>query len=546
MAERNFAEIRGISDPVLEGINKGWRTLDASHFKHTQTFTADVVIIGSGAGGGTSAEVLAKAGLKVILIEAGPLKTSNDFDMDETRAYQNLYQEHAGRMNKDGSLSILQGRCVGGSTVVNWTSSFRTPEPTLQYWQSQFQLKGCSVEDMAPWFEKMEKRLNISPWSVPPNENNAVLSRGAETLGIPWKVIPRNVIGCWNLGFCGTGCPTNAKQSMLVTTIPAALEQGSQLIYNARAEQLIFDDKKQKVMGLKVKALLPLDNNNAQKNDKHKALTFDIKADAFVLAAGGINSPALLLRSDTPDPKKRIGKRTFLHPVAFSFAKFDQEINPYYGAPQSVYSDHYQWQSVTGEVGYKLEVPPLHPSLTSALLLGHGPEHVKDMQALPNLNAMIALMRDGFNEESIGGSIELADDGSPIIDYPINDYLWQGIKASHLNMAELQFAAGATAVKLAHIDSQWYRSWQECQAAIQSFDYIPCRPLVGSAHVMGGLAMGEDLEQCLVDSQGKYHYLENLYVFDGSVFPTSIGANPQLSIYGLACKNASLLAQKMR
>ncbi len=538
MTVRNFAEIRGISDPVLEGINKGWRTLDASQLTQSQTLIADVAIIGSGAGGGTSAEVLAKAGLKVILIEAGPLKTSNDFDMDERKAYKNLYQEHAGRMNKNGSLSILQGRCVGGTTVVNWTSSFRTPEQTLAHWQSSYQLEGCSVNDMAPWFERMEKRLNINPWPVPANENNAILSRGADALGIPWKVIPRNVLGCWNLGFCGTGCPTNAKQSMLVTTIPEALKHGSQLIYNASAEQLIFDDKQQKVTAIKVDAL--------DKSHKKTGIELTIKARSVVLAAGGINSPALMLRSNAPDPENLVGKRTFLHPVAFSFAKFDEEVNPYYGAPQSVYSDHYQWQSVTGKVGYKLEVPPLHPSLTSALLLGHGPEHVKDMQSLPNLSAMIALMRDGFNEESLGGQIELAEDGSPIIDYEINDYLWQGIKDAHLKMAELQFAAGAKAVKLAHIDSLWYSSWSSCKAAIEAFPYISCRPLVGSAHVMGGLAMGEDLSSCVVNSQGKYHYLENLYVFDASVFPTSIGANPQLSIYGMACKNASLLAQTLK
>jgi choline dehydrogenase-like flavoprotein len=153
-------------------------------------------------------------------------------------------------------------------------------------------------------------------------------------------------------------------------------------------------------------------------------------------------------------------------------------------------------------------------------------------------------MRDGFNDDSKGGAIELASDGSPIIDYPVNDYLWQGIKDSHLKMAELQFAAGAKAVKIAHIDSKWYTSWQQCKTAIEQLPYISCRPLVGSAHVMGGLAMGEDLSSCVVNSQGKYHYLDNLYVFDGSVFPTSIGANPQLSIYGMACKNASLLVQK--
>lgn len=142
MASKIFQEIRGISDPILEGINRGWLTLDAGDYTEHTTLEANVAIIGTGAGGGTTAEILAKAGLKVILIEEGPLKSSNDFKMDEPQAYKDLYQENAGRMNKDGSMSILQGRCVGGTTVINWTSSFRTPARTLQYRPIILQSKG--------------------------------------------------------------------------------------------------------------------------------------------------------------------------------------------------------------------------------------------------------------------------------------------------------------------------------------------------------------------------------------------------------------------
>ena len=535
MSKRNFEEISGIADPVAQGIVDGWDIIDASDYQQPTTIEADVAIIGTGAGGGTTAEILTKAGLKVLLIEEGPLKSTNDFRMDERQAYKDLYQENAGRMNKDGSMSILQGRCVGGTTVINWTSSFRTPAQTLQFWGDEFKTQGVSEVDMAPWFERMEKRLNITPWYIPPNENNAVLSRGADALNIDWKVIPRNVAGCWNLGYCGTGCPTNAKQSMLVTTIPSALNEGARLIYNARAERLVMDGKQ--VTGIEITAL---DNNHRPTGVKVTA-----KAKTVVLAAGGINGAALMLRSDAPDPNKRVGKRTFFHPVAFSFAEFDKEINPYYGAPQSVYSDQYQWQTVDGPVGYKLEVPPLHPGLTSVLLMGHGEKHFEDMQKLPNLHSMIALLRDGFNEESQGGSIELASDGSAIIDYPINDYLWEGIKRSHYTMAEIEFAAGARAVKTAHVDAKWETSWKAAKAAIDNLPYIASRALVGSAHVMGGMAMGEDLSDCVVDSNAKYHYLDNLYVIDGSVFPTSIGANPQLSIYGMACKQATHLAEKL-
>lgn len=528
--------VAGIKDPIRDGIRSGWNVRASTSMADGTVLEADVIIIGTGAGGGTTAEILANAGLKVLMLEEGPLKSSDDFRMDEREAYRDLYQESAGRMSKDGAMSILQGRCVGGTTVINWTSSFRTPEPTLQHWASEFGVQGMSKDEMAPWFEKMEQRLNVAPWQVPANPNNAVLSRGATSLGIDWKVIPRNVSACWNLGYCGTGCPTNAKQSMLVTTIPAALQQGSELVYSARAERLIMEGRK--VLGVEITAL----NDDYQPSGSRLVA----KAPHVIMACGAINGPALLLRSKAPDPHKRIGKRTFFHPTTFCFAEFDELIDPYYGAPQSIYSDHFQWQSVDGPVGYKLEVPPLQPGLTSVLLLGHGHQHFSDIQKLPNLHAMIALLRDGFHPQSEGGSIELAGDGTPIIDYVVNDYLWDGVRRSWLSMAEIQFAAGAKAVRASHVDSPWFTSWEEAKAGINALEFRSNAFTAGSAHCMGGLTMGEDQTRCLVDSNGKYHHLDNLYVFDGSVFPTSIGANPQLSIYGMACKQANKLLETLK
>ena len=528
--------VAGIKDPIRDGIRSGWNVRASTSMADGTVLEADVIIIGTGAGGGTTAEILANAGLKVLMLEEGPLKSSDDFRMDEREAYRDLYQESAGRMSKDGAMSILQGRCVGGTTVINWTSSFRTPEPTLQHWASEFGVQGMSKDEMAPWFEKMEQRLNVAPWQVPANPNNAVLSRGATSLGIDWKVIPRNVSACWNLGYCGTGCPTNAKQSMLVTTIPAALQQGSELVYSARAERLIMEGRK--VLGVEITAL----NDDYQPSGSRLVA----KAPHVIMACGAINGPALLLRSKAPEPHKRIGKRTFFHPTTFCFAEFDELIDPYYGAPQSIYSDHFQWQSVDGPVGYKLEVPPLQPGLTSVLLLGHGHQHFSDIQKLPNLHAMIALLRDGFHPQSEGGSIELAGDGTPIIDYVINDYLWDGVRRSWLSMAEIQFAAGAKAVRASHVDSPWFTSWEEAKAGINALEFRSNAFTAGSAHCMGGLTMGEDQTRCLVDSNGKYHHLDNLYVFDGSVFPTSIGANPQLSIYGMACKQANKLLETLK
>src|SRR6266550_8393895 len=188
-------------DPIRVGVASGWHVIDAATLVGPLTLEADAVIVGTGAGGGVTAEILADAGLSVILVEEGPLKSSSDFRMREAEAYPQLYQESASRKTKDKAINILQGRCVGGGTTVNWTSSFRTPEATLDYWRNAFGLEGFGVADLAPWFERMERRVNVAPWTVAPNENNDALRRGAQALGLGFGTIRRNVKGCWNIGY---------------------------------------------------------------------------------------------------------------------------------------------------------------------------------------------------------------------------------------------------------------------------------------------------------------------------------------------------------
>lgn len=530
-------EVKGIHDLFAEGLEQGWKATHLGEQKGSQAIECDVVIVGTGAGGGTAAEILTRAGLDVVLIEEGPLRTSRDFKAQEFRAYQDLYQEGAGRTSKDGSMTILQGRSVGGSTTINWTSSFRTPPLTLKHWAQAHGVKGVGEAEMAPWFERAEQRLNIQPWAVAPNPNNNLLKAGCEKLGWSWSGIPRNVVGCWNLGYCGMGCPTNAKQSMLVTTIPEALKKGARLYYRARADKLLFEGKR--ATGVQVSGM--------QEDGVHASgSTLTVRARHVVMAGGGINNPGLLLRSKAADPYKVIGKRTFLHPVNAVFAQFDEDVHPWSGAPQSTYSDHFQWKDgATGPMGFKLEALPLHPALASSLTEGFGAQHAADMHKLGKTQALLALMRDGFTEDSPGGEVSLRDDGVPTVEYPLTDALRDGFRRSFLAMAEIQFAAGARAVRPRQLEARWYTSWAECKAAIASFPIEKFRTGMGSAHVMGGCAMGEDAKTSVVDSRGRFHQAEGLSILDGSVFPTSIGANPQLSIYGLVTRLATQLATEL-
>jgi len=528
-----------INDLYTDGIASGWQVLNAASFTEPRSFEADVVIIGSGAGGGTAAEILSNAGLTVLIVEEGPLKTAASFkDFDEARAFRELYQEAGARTTADGSVALLQGRSVGGTTTVNWTSSFRTPAETLVHWASEHHVVGCSESELAPWFAQMEARLGILPWAVKPNANNAALKTACEKLGWEWHVIPRNVKGCWDSGYCGFGCPANAKQSMLVSTIPAALAKGAVLIHHLKAERLQLE--KGRVVGLQARAL---DADCVRVSGA--AVT--IRAQHFVLAAGALNSPALLMRSEVPDPHGRLGKRSMIHPVNLSLAQMPERVDAYYGAPQSIASDEFQWRGahLKDGMGFKLEVPPMPPGLASSIFLRFGAGLAEDLAGLTHTQAVLALGRDGFHPQSTGGEVKLGADGNPVLDYPLNDYHWQSFKKAFQVMAQAQFAAGAQRVKPAHLHGEWVTSLAAARAQIEQLNYQPLQLTLFSAHLMGGCAMGENPRHAVVNSSGAHHQLENLSVFDGSVFPTSIGANPQLSIYGLVARNASQLAAKL-
>ena len=277
-----------IPDPIRAGLAAGWDVVDASRLDADLAIDADVAIVGSGAGGGVTAEALALAGLKVVVLEEGPLRSSSDFRMREADAYPELYQESAARKTLDKAITVMQGRCVGGGTTVNWTSSFRTPPATLDHWARALGIPGLAAEALAPWFAKMEARLGIAPWDVPPNANNAALARGAAKLGIPSAAIRRNVRGCWNLGYCGVGCPTNAKQSMLVTTLPTALARGAKLVTRVRAER--FAIVGERVDRLEARAL---DATGTTPGSRRVT----VRARSYVAAGGAMLNDAVTMTS---------------------------------------------------------------------------------------------------------------------------------------------------------------------------------------------------------------------------------------------------------
>ncbi len=486
--------------------------------------SADVCIIGSGAGGAVTAAILARAGKSVVVIEEGGYFTSKRFRMREEEAFPQLYQEGGQRVTKDLSVSVFQGRAVGGTTVVNWTTSFRTPESTVDLWRREHAVGGLTSADLAPHFDAVEARLGVA--EIPlglANRANMLLREGAEKLGIATAPLRRNVIGCAHTGYCGYGCPIDAKQSMLITYLPEAMDAGAAVISRCRVERLRFE-------GTRAVALEGtfLDAWGLQPT----GATLRLRAKTFVLAAGAIGTPSILIRSGAPDPHQRTGARTFLHPTIVQAAIMDEVVDGFRGAPQSIASHHHAHRG--DEVGFFLEAAPVQPALMALALPGFGPAHRERMQQIRHFVPHIALSIDGHHPGEEGGRVTVRESGAPVLDYRVSDKVWRAMREAHRVMARIQLATGARQSITGHTRPVIIEKEADL-SKLDEADYGPSKLGVFSAHVMGGAGMSDDPKKGVVRSTDlRHHQVDNLHVIDGSVFPTSLGVNPQESIYGLA------------
>ncbi len=489
------------------------------------SLSCDVCVVGSGAGGAHVAERLATAGKKVIVLEEGGYHTSDEFNLNEADMLPMLYQDRANRGTMDLSIVIAQGKAVGGTTVVNWTTSFRTPPHVLDYWAEHHGVEGITLEALNPHWDRVEARLNIS--EVPRenvNRNNQVLWRGAEKLGWEPYLLKRNVKGCAHLGYCGMGCAIDAKQSMLITLIPDAVRAGADLFANCWVERI-------EASGRKVSKVVGRVQDPSGKPTGH---TITVESKLVVLSGGGINNPALLLRSKLGNSSGRVGKRTFLHPAKGMSGFFEERIEGFYGSPQSVAVHKFAQRE--GKMGFFIEVAPTHPMFTGNFAPGLGKVLRDSMDRHAYRNIVGAILIDGFDPADFdeGGTVGIRENGRPKLDYKWTPRLVEALKEGCKRSAEIQFAAGAQEVHSFHFAEPVVLKSADEIKKLDDAPWGPNHQLVFSAHVMGGCAMGKDPQKSVVDSNLKHHEFDNLFVVDGSVFPTSLGVNPQLSIYGLS------------
>ncbi len=517
----------------LATVRASRNVIDGSAAAADLDLTADVCVIGSGAGGAVVAATLAEAGLAVLLVEEGGYYSTADFDMHEAHTVPKLYQESMQRTTADLAISVLQGRAVGGTTVVNWTTSFRTPEDVVEHWARRHAVGGFAYPDLVPHYEAIEARLSIHKVDeAAMNRNNRKLYDGCKAKGFAVETTRRNVFQCLQTGYCGTGCPVNAKRSMLVTLVPDAIDAGARLLFRCRVDRL-------EVSAGAVSAAhgTLLDASGYAVTGKRATL----RAKRFVLAGGAINSPAVLLRSGL-DQGGLVGTRTFIHPVVGVSGLHDEPIEAFVGAPQSAASHAFAHRG--DDVGFFMEAAPGYPVLAATAMPGFGAAHRKLMEGISRRTVHLGLAIDGFHDGVPGGTVKLRPSGAPLLDYPIPPKLWEAFRAAHRRLIEIGLAAGAREMTTLH-DPPLTFTREDQLDRLDAAPWEPCRLGLFTAHLMGGCRMGDDPRTSVVRSEDlRHHTLANLYVIDGSVFPTSLGVNPQESIYGLSRLMATRLAAR--
>ncbi len=521
-AQMARAAVAGLDGALPPGISS------AMDLRGAVRARCDVVVIGSGAGGAVLAAGLAEAGHSVVVLEEGGAYTKADFDLQEATAYPQLYQERGTRATADMAVTILQGRSVGGSTTVNWTTCYRTPPRILAHWRATYGLE-LSEETLRPHFEAVERRLSITPWPEQnANRNNQTLGRGARKLG--WEASPtrRNVKGCANSGYCGVGCPVDGKQAMHVTYLRDLVAAGGRVLADCRADRVALSPDGGQARGVEASVV-------DRATGKPTGATLTIEAKVVVASAGAIHTPALLMRSGLRDGP--VGRRTFLHPVVGIGGAFAERVDGFYGAPQSMAS-HQFIDRGPDKIGFFMEAVPVQPMLI-AFASGQFGTGLRDMMAqLPHLAVLIGLAVDGLLPGDDGGHVEVEGDpgdggGRIRVHYPIGAALREAMAAMHEALAKVQLAAGATTAFSLHSEPVQLRSDADLPA-LRAAPYGALEHGIFSAHQMGGAAMGKDPARAVVTPSLRHGRVSNLFVVDGSVLPTALGVNPSQTIYGLA------------
>ncbi len=493
----------------------------------SQRETAEVCVIGSGAGGAVVAAELAAAGRDVVMLEQGGYHTRQDFDQREDHMLPLLFEDGGMRTTDDGAITVLQGRGVGGSTVHNLCYCFRAPEPILGLWEEEHGVR--ELASLEASFERVEAMLGVQP--ILPEEMNPLntrLKQGTERLGYRGRVARHNRIGCVRSGFCILGCAYDAKQSMLLTYVPKAERAGARIWSDCRAERI----EGSRTGRRRVHATL-LDAHCRPRGE------LVVEASVVVCSAGAIATPLLLEASGLGDASGHRGRNLHLHPSVIASGVFEEPLHAYYGIPQAYYIDEFIDLERDPHAGYILMPIAGFPVLTAANLPGFGRELFAYLRDFARIGGLLALLHDQSS-----GTVTRGSAGRPRIQYRLTEGDRRQLTRGLVHVVEVLWASGAERVIVPYAQDPLLLRPQDGTAEIERRGVREGVIGLSSSHPQSTCRMGADPARSVVNSWGELHDADGIFVADMSVFPTSLGAPPQITTAALADRTARHLQER--
>ena len=492
------------------------------------TLTADVCVVGSGAGGAVIAAQCAQAGKSVLVLEMGAYRNESDFKQLELPGYLELYYGGGLAASESGSISILAGQTLGGGTVVNYMNCVRTPDSILSEWAGHGVDGLDDASFVSDHMDVVLERIGANTEATKQNGTHQRLIAACDELGYEHRPIWRNATlndDPERCGYCPMGCQQGCKRSAMKTWLQDCSDAGGRCLPGCHADRILTADGH--VTGVEATV--------THADGSTTAVT--VEAPTVVVACGSVESPALLLRSGIGGPA--VGKYLRLHPAFVVMGTYDEPVEGWRGQVQSALSDHFF--DIEENCGFLIEATGMYPALLGAAYPWvSGDQHKQLMQSLRWQAPFITVARDHGS-----GEVVLDEHGRAVVRWDLTDEVDARLAVrANVELARLHHAAGAAEIFTGHNAEHRWRRGEDFDAYLEELegaDYGPLDVACFTAHQMGSCRMGSDPETSVADGRGELHDVKGVWIGDASAFPTAPGVNPMVTIMSLAHRTAANL-----
>ncbi|GAB2587191.1 GMC oxidoreductase [Paractinoplanes abujensis] len=486
---------------------------------------ADVVVIGSGAGGAIIAARAAQAGLSVLVLEAAQYRNEADFRQIDSIGAATMFLRGGSLWSSSGQMGVLAGATLGGGTVINSMVCLRTPQHIRELWTS-YGLEGLDGPDFDKFTDMVWDRIGVNTDATQYNANTRAMITGLASLGYRHERLPRNAApddDATMCGYCNAGCQQGKKRSTLHTYLQDAVDAGARVVVGAHVDRIVTAD------GRATGVLATVDGSTS----------LSVSAGHVVVAAGGIESPAVLLRSGIGGPA--VGKNLTLHPAWIVTGVYEEPVEAWHGQIQSAVS--FDLTRVVDGGGFLVESLALNPGTWAGQSPFTDGRTTRDqLRRLPYFATW-----HGVSHDHGSGEVYLDADGRAAVHWNLDDDVDHRIAVrAHTELARMHREAGATEIFTFHWSDQRWRSGEDFDAYLQQLTDSPINDHTAfSAHQMGSCRLGADPATSVADGWGQLHDVAGVWIGDASALPTAPGVNPMITVMALAERTASALVKSL-